>query len=144
MSSFTITDQERDEFLRAPRLAILMYQGPRSSPTGVPVWYDWHDNELHMFAARNSAKIKWLRENPNVSVLMTSRVGEPEGWVAFDGVASISEFTKNSWRELLDRVAPRYRDMKRKDAVETITQWKEAPEAFHSLSLKPLSIRSGR
>ena len=64
-----------------------------------------------MFAGASSAKIKYLRENPNASVLVTNHVGEPEGWVAFDGRIEIAEFTTEDWQQLIDRVAPKYWDL---------------------------------
>ena len=41
MSKRFATSEARDAFLQEPRLAILMYQGQRPSPTGIPVWFDW-------------------------------------------------------------------------------------------------------
>ena len=138
------SDHERDAFLGEPRLAILMYQGPRPSPTGVPVWYDWDGKTLRMFAGKTSAKIERLQQNPNVSVLVTNRVGEPEAWVAFDGVVSLSEFEAEDWHQLIDRVAPRYWDMESPDYANEIATWRSSPESFMSLSLNPEAIRSGR
>ena len=40
MSKRFSSQQEIDEFLAEPRLAILMYNGKRPAPTGVPVWFD--------------------------------------------------------------------------------------------------------
>ena len=39
MSKRFATSDARDAFLQEPRLAILMYQGQRPSPTGIPVWF---------------------------------------------------------------------------------------------------------
>ncbi|GIS18980.1 MAG: hypothetical protein CM15mP120_08960 [Pseudomonadota bacterium] len=75
MSKRFATSDARDAFLQEPRLAILMYQGQRPSPTGIPVWFDWNGHILQMFAGASSAKIKYLRENPNASVLVTNHVG---------------------------------------------------------------------
>jgi nitroimidazol reductase NimA-like FMN-containing flavoprotein (pyridoxamine 5'-phosphate oxidase superfamily) len=138
------TEQERDAFLREPRLAILMYHGPRPSPTGVPVWFDWDGETLRMFAGRASAKVKRLRESPDISVLVTNRVGEPEGWVAFDGKVSVSDFETEDWHQLIDRVAPLYWDMNVEDYAKEIAGWRSSPESFVSLELTPERIRSGR
>ena len=107
MSKRFPTSEARNAFLREPRLAILMYQGKRPSPTGIPVWFDWDGHALRMFAGADSAKIKHLHENPNASVLVTNHIGEPEGWVAFDGTIEISDFEDEDWQQLIDRVAPR-------------------------------------
>ena len=137
------TQQEIDSFLKEPRLAILIYQGKRPSPTGIPVWFDWDGQALRMFAGADSAKIKHLRENPDASVLVTNHVGEPEGWVAFDGTIEISDFGAEDWQQLIDRVAPRYWDLNREPYGEVIKNWRASPQMFSSLTMIPDRIRSG-
>ena len=137
------TQQEIDSFLKEPRLAILIYQGKRPSPTGIPVWFDRDGQALRMFTGADSAKIKYLRENPNASVLVTNHVGEPEGWVAFDGTIEISDFGAEDWQQLIDRVAPRYWDLNREPYGEEIKNWRALPQMFSSLTMIPDRIRSG-
>ncbi len=138
-----MTEQEIETFLKEPRLAMLLYNGSRPSPTGVPVWFDWDGEIVRMFASRTSAKVKQLQADPNISVLITNRVGEPEGWVAFDGEAALGEFAADEWLALINRVAPRYWDLSNPDYGSVIEQWRAAPEAFTALTLKPSAIRSG-
>lgn len=135
--------QEIDAFLATPRLAMLLYHGAGPAPTGVPVWFDWDGTRVQMFAGRTSPKIRHLRRNPDASVLVTNQVGEPEGWVAFDGRVRITDFTAPDWQALLDRVAPRYWDMAVPAYAEEIERWRGAPEAFVALGLTPNRIRSG-
>ena len=137
------SQQEMDTFLETPRLAMLLYNGPRPSPTGVPVWFDWDGSTVRMFAGRGSPKVARLTEDPNVSVLVTNQVGEPEAWVAFDGKVTVSDFEPEDWRALIDRVAPRYWDLSDPGYGSEIEGWRAAPEAFVSLMLKPGAIRSG-
>lgn len=137
------TQQEIDTFLEEPRLAILMYQGSRAGPTGVPVWFDWNGHAVQMFAGRNSPKVKHLLKEPNISVLVTNRVRESEGWVAFDGKVVIADFDPEDWSALLDRVAPRYWDLNETAYEKEIEGWRAAPEAFVSLKLQPKVIRTG-
>ena len=143
MSKRFATSDARDAFLQEPRLAILMYQGQRPSPTGIPVWFDWNGHILQMFAGASSAKIKYLRENPNASVLVTNHVGEPEGWVDFDGRIEIAEFTTEDWQQLIDRVAPKYWDLNQQVHAEEIKNWRASPQMFTSLTMIPDNIRSG-
>ena len=63
------TQTEMDAFLEVPRLAMLIYPGSRSSPTGVPVWFDWDGEIVRMFAGRRSPKVSQLTNNPNISVI---------------------------------------------------------------------------
>lgn len=137
------TQQEIDTFLEEPRLAILLYSGSRPGPTGVPVWFDWDGQTVRMFAGRNSPKVKQLLNNPNISVLVTNRVREPEAWVAFDGKVVIADFEPEDWFALLDRVAPKYWDLNEVAYAKEIEGWRAAPEAFVSLNLLPAAIRSG-
>ncbi|MEM9621232.1 MAG: pyridoxamine 5'-phosphate oxidase family protein [Pseudomonadota bacterium] len=137
------TAQEIAHFVAEPRLAILMYSGKGPAPTGVPVWFDWDGQVVRMFAGRTSPKVRWLTENPEVSVLVTNRVGEPEAWVAFDGSVEVQDFAVDEWTTLIDRVAPRYWDLSEPAYAKEIAGWRAAPESFVSLVLVPDKIRSG-
>lgn len=143
MSKRFPTRQDIDEFLQTPRLAMLMYHGPRPAPTGVPVWFDWDGECVRMFASRTSPKVAHLTDNPNISVLITNNVGEPEGWVAFDGQVRIGDFAADDWQALIDRVAPRYWDLADPGYRNEIDGWRASPEVFVSLELIPDAIRSG-
>ena len=143
MSERFSSQQQIDEFLQQPRLAILMYNGVRTGPTGVPVWLDWDGATVRMFAGRTSPKVKHLTADPNISVLVSNHVGEAEGWVAFDGRVAISNFAPDDWATLLDRMAPRYWDLSVPGYADQIKSWRAMPEAFVSLELSPDAIRSG-
>ena len=116
---------------------------PVPRPIGVPVWFDWDGKIVRMFAGRTSPKVRRIAASPNISVLVTNKVGEPEAWVAFDGEAVISDFDANDWAALLDRVAPRYWDLSDETYAQEIAGWRAAPEAFVSIELQPDKIRSG-
>lgn len=132
-----------NEFLAVPRLAILMYQRSEPSPAGVPVWFDWDGRTLRMFSGRGSPKVRYLQENPAASVLVTNHVGEPEGWVAFDGEIEVGEFEASAWESLIDRVAPRYWDVTNPDYADEISNWRQSPSSFVSLTMQPSKVRSG-
>ena len=110
---------------------------------GVPVWFDWDGTSVRMFSARTSPKVRHLARNPNISVLVTNRVGEPEGWVAFDGKVEIGDFAADDWLALIDRVAPRYWDLSDPSYRGEIDKWRASPEAFVAMTLTPEAIRSG-
>ncbi len=137
------SQQEIDAFLQQPRLAILMYNGMQNAPTGVPVWFDWNGQTLRLFSAANSPKVQRLREDPNISVLITNAIGEAEGWVAFDGKVEVSAFSQQSWSDLLNKVAPQYWALSNPDYAKEIKAWHKMPEAFVMLSMQPEKIRSG-
>lgn len=137
------SESEIQTFLSKPRLAILMYHSNGPCPTGVPVWFHWDGTTLQMFAGKSSAKVKHMQRNPNISVLVTNTVGEPENWVAFDGKATLKAFDESSWQQLIDQVAPRYWDLTDETYRTEIEGWRSNPEAFISINLVPTKIRTG-
>ena len=137
------SQHEIDTFLKEPRLAMLIYPGSRPAPTGVPVWFDWDGKMVRIFTSRTSPKVRQLTKNPNISVLVTNRVGEPEGWVAFDGKVAIKDFSAADWSNFLNRVAPRYWDLTDPAYAKQIEGWQAVPEAFVTLELEPEVVRSG-
>jgi hypothetical protein len=143
MSNPFKNQQEMHAFLEEPRLAILMYKGARPAPTGVPVWFDWDGKVVRMFTSRKSSKLKQLEQHPDISVLVTNRVGEPEAWVAFEGKVAINDFIADDWSAFIGRVAPRYWDLKQASYAKEIENWRSVPEAFVSLELVPDKIRCG-
>ena len=143
MSKRFNSQHEIDTFLKEPRLAMLIYPGSRPAPTGVPVWFDWDGKMVRMFTGRTSPKVRQLTNNPNISVLVTNRVGEPEGWVAFDGKVAIKDFSAADWSIFLNRVAPRYWDLTDPAYAKEIEGWRAVPEAFVTLELEPEVVRSG-
>ena len=132
---------EMDAFLAQPRLAVLMTNRSSGVPIGVPVWFEWADGAMQMFAAKDSPKVARIGADPQVSVLVTNHVGEPEGWVAFDGAC---EILHDGTGELIARLAPRYWDLSKPEAQQTIDSWVAAADAFVRLQLRPQRIRSGQ
>ena len=98
---------------------------------------------VRMFTGRTSPKVRQLTNNPNISVLVTNRVGEPEGWVAFDGKVAIKDFSAADWPIFLNRVAPRYWDLTDPAFAKEIEGWRAVPGAFVMLELEPEAVRSG-
>ncbi len=137
------SERERDLFLRESRIATLMYWGARPAPIGVPVWFEWDGKTIRMFAFRSTPKISYMEQNPNISLLAYNRIGEPEGWVAFDGIVRISDISANEWGPFLDRVVPRYWDLSDSVYANELESWRAMPESFVWLDLNPDSIRSG-
>ncbi|MDJ0788071.1 MAG: pyridoxamine 5'-phosphate oxidase family protein [Myxococcota bacterium] len=133
---------QRDAFLAEPRLAILMSSRKSGTPLGVPVWFEWSDGEVRMFALGTSLKVKRLRRDPRASVLVTNRVGEPEGWVAFDGEMTVGDH--EGAIELAERMAERYWDLDDPERQQTLELWRAAAQALCTLTLVPDRIRTGQ
>ena len=128
-------------FLADPRLATLMTNREGGAPMGVPVWFEWTGSEVLMFAAAGSAKLKRIERDPNISVLVTNHVGEPEAWIAFDGRVSVSPEDAS---DLIGRLGARYWDLSHPEKRQTLESWQAAKEAFVLLRLTPERIRSGQ
>ena len=133
----------RDAFLEEPRLAILMSTTRTGAPLGVPVWFEWSEGGVRMFAVRTSHKVKRLQRDARVSVLVTNRVGEPEGWVAFDGEVEIGDH--RGAIELATRLAGRYWDLDDPERRKMLDLWQGLPETtWCTLTLSPQRIRAGQ
>lgn len=133
--------QELEAFLNETRLAMLLTNRADSAPIGVPVWFDWTGTAVEMFAAKDSAKIRRIEADPMVSVLVTNRVGEPEGWVAFDGPCEILNDGAGS---LIARLGPRYWDLANTDLKTTLANWVAAEDSFVRLRVQPARTRVGQ
>ena len=133
-------DESRDLFLSTPRLAVLMTNRREGTPIGVPVWFEWDDCVVRMFAANTSPKVRRLRRDPRASVLVTNRLDESECWVAFDGQVSISDTGAIA---LAERLAPRYWDLEDPERRDMLDLWRKAQAAMCLLTLEPTQIRTG-
>jgi len=131
----------REEFLSSPRIGVLITQRSSGTPTGVPVWFDWNGEIVRCFTARSSRKVSRLSRDPRASLLVSNAVGEPEGWVAFDGQVRICD---TGGIELAAQLAPRYWDLTQPDRRAELARWQSAPQAFVLLTLQPDQIREGR
>ena len=135
----------RDQLLSSPRLGILITQRPSGVmagvPMGVPVWFQWDGEVLSCFASKTSAKIKRLQSDPRASLLVTNVVGEPEGWVAFDGHVEIHD---EGGIQLAERLAPLYWNLDEPAKRAELEGWKQVPHAFVLLTMRPERIREGR
>jgi len=140
MSARFKSDEEREEFLAEPRLAILITNREDNSPIGVPVWFDWDGAVVRMFAAKGSLKLRRIEQDPRVSVLVTNHMGEPEGWVSFDGVVEVSD---GGTSDVIARMGPRYWDLSDPKLKATLDLWTQSDEALALMTLKPDRIRSG-
>ena len=126
--------------LERARIGILISNRKDGSPIGVPVWFEWDGETRRCFADRTSQKITRLRRNPRASLLVTNDVGEPDQWIAFDGDFAI---TDKAGIEVAERIAAGYWDLNNPELKATLEQWKQAPEAFALLEMKPERIRRG-
>jgi PPOX class probable F420-dependent enzyme len=130
----------RDAFLAVPRLGMLSTLKDDGAPVTVPVWFEWDGHVVRMFADAASGKLRRIARDPRASLTVTNNVGEPEGWVAFDGAV---EVRSDGAIELAERLAQRYWDMARADLRAAVAGWRQHAGALRLLELRPAAIRSG-
>ncbi len=134
-------EAHRDEFLAKPRLAILITNDAPGAPIGVPVWFEWTGTKVQMFAGKETPKIDRVKRDARASVLVTNAVGEPEAWVAFDGLIDLND---DGGIELATRLVDQYWTMDDERLRSVLTSWQQAPDEFCLLTLRPEKIRTGQ
>jgi len=134
-------EAHRDEFLAKRRLAILITNDAPGAPIGVPVWFEWTGTKVQMFAGKETPKIDRIKRDARASVLVTNAVGEPEAWVAFDGLIDLND---DGGIELATRLADQYWNMDDERLRSVLTSWQQAPDEFCLLTLRPEKIRTGQ
>ena len=141
----SMSQSEIDEFLRETRIGVLCTNDLDGSPNGVPVWFEWDGERIRMFSLV-SHKMTRLENDPRASLLVAREVGEPEAWVAVDGVVAITE--EEGVVLLMDRLAARYwvdeDPAVAKAHAETLELWRRAAADLRVLTIEPEKIRSYR
>lgn len=140
MASPFLDEADRNAFLAEPRQAIFITHRKDKPPMGVPVWFEWTGEKVLMFADKNTAKVRRIRNDPRASVLVPNKMGETEKWVAFDGIVDIAN--GGGW-DLASRLAPRYWDLDNPERKETFDLWRQAADVFCLLTMVPERIREG-
>ena len=135
-----MSEEYREKFLAKTRYGHLTTLTSDGSPRTVPVWFDWDGHAVRIFTGKNSPKVKRIRQDPRVTLVVSNELSEYEAWVSFDGTAKIT--VDDAIGEFLDKLASKYWDLsdpKRKAALDS---WKANPAEFYVLELVPTRIRS--
>ena len=139
----TMSRSEIDEFLRETRIGVLCTNHLDGSPNGIPVWFEWDGERIRMFSHASHKKMARLENDPRASLLVAREVGEPEAWVAVDGVVSIAE---EGVVPLMERLAARYwvdeDPAVAKAHAEVVDLWRRAAADLRALTIVPEEIRS--
>ena len=134
-----MTQEFQEKFLNKTRYGILTTLASDGTPKSVPVWFDWDGNAVRIFTGVKSAKVKRIRRDPRVTLLVANHLDEGEAWVAFDGTAKIRP---DSAVELLERLAAKYWDLSDSDRQSTVDSWKSEPNSLCVIELVPTQIRT--
>ncbi|MCB8945384.1 MAG: PPOX class F420-dependent oxidoreductase [Ardenticatenaceae bacterium] len=131
--------EDREQFLAKTRLGILTTLRRDGSPISVPVWFDWDGTAVRVFTGKDSTKVKRLRHDPRLTLLVVNDVGEPEAWVAFEGRATIEN---EGGIELAEKLAAKYWDLTNPQHKATLENWQAHGDTFCLITLHPDRIRT--
>ncbi len=82
-----LTEQQIDEFLAQPHIAVVATASASAIPHAVPVWYLWRDGKVFFHSAETSKKMRNLRENNHITVVVDSKE-PPHRAVVIQGTAT--------------------------------------------------------
>jgi PPOX class probable F420-dependent enzyme len=138
-----MSKSEIDEFLRETLIGVLCTNDLDGAPNGVPVWFEWDGQRIRMFSHASHKKMARLENDPRASLLVAREVGEPEAWVAVDGVVSIE---RDGVVPLMERLVERYwvdeDPAVAKAHAEMVEMWRRAAADLRVLAIVPDAIRS--
>ena len=106
MQVVRLSDAERDEFVAERRLGILSTYQSDGGPFSLPLWIGWDGEVVEMMAEPRSPKIKRIRADPRVSVLVANHPDEDARWVQFNGEVTIEEDGLPTAGRLFDKYHP--------------------------------------
>ena len=134
-----MTEEFREEFLAKTRYGYLTTLHSDGSPVTVPVWFDWDGQAVRIFTGIDSPKVKRIRHDPRITLLVSNDMSEYETWVAFDGTANIR---LDGAIELIDQLVVKYWDLSDPKRKATLDSWKRAPDQLCVIELVPSRIRT--
>lgn len=133
----SMSPDQRDAFLRAPRVATLVTLHADGAPAAVPVWFEWDGQHARLFTSRTSEKVRRIAADPRACLSIAEPAGVPEAWVTIDGTARVLD---EGGLALTQRLAPRYYSAER--ARQALADWGRDPARWVVVEITPARIRS--
>ena len=134
-----MTVEERNAFLRTPRIAALSYVTDGDRPLTIPIWFDWDGTVVRMFGDDCTSKVAALRERPSVSMMVAAGPDEPLTFVAIDGEVEVSY---EGASDLGRRIMTRYLDTDLKRTEVSIEAWTGDADHVVAFTLLPKRFRT--
>jgi PPOX class probable F420-dependent enzyme len=104
-----MTEEQIDEFLQAPRNAVLATNRIDGPPQISAVWYLYEGGKIHISIGADSAKYYSLKRDPRVSICVDGGHRDARA-VTIYGTAELVE-DDSAWRnDMLFRITRRYMD----------------------------------
>lgn len=135
----TMNEKTLREFLDKTRYGYLTTLESDGSPKTVPVWFEWDGSAVRIFTGSNSPKVRRIKRDPRVTLLVSNELDEHEAWVAFDGSAIIRH---RGGFELAERLASKYWDLSDAGRRKTLESWRAAADSLCVIELMPAQIRT--
>ena len=132
----SMTDAERDAFLREIRIGTLCTLNANGSPNALPLWYEWDGKKLRMFSSRASGKVRRLSKDPRGCLSVEDPVGAMEAWVTVEGNVEILD---QGGKALALKLAGLYYEGKRRE--DTFAAWSKK-EDWVLLEMTPTRMLS--
>ena len=83
-----MSKQQREEFLDARRVAVLITIAPDGTPVPTPIWYIYRDGAFYFRSAVNAIKTRNIQRDARVSICVQDERAPYRACVAY-GVASV-------------------------------------------------------
>jgi len=135
----TMTETQRNAFLREPRVAVLSTLSDEGTPVSIPIWFEWDGQHARVFSGTSSPKMRRIEKNPAASLLVANPTGEPEAWVSIEGAISIEP---DGAFDLAERLALRYWGLANPTHAKTVEDWRATADTLRVLEIVPTRIRS--
>ena len=132
----SMSNAERDAFLREIRIGTLCTLNADGSPNAIPLWYEWDGDKLRMFSSEETGKVRRLRKDPRACFSVEDPVGALEAWVTVEGNV---EVLGQGGQELALKLAAIYYEGERRE--KTLATWRKK-EDWVLLELTPTRVRS--
>jgi PPOX class probable F420-dependent enzyme len=108
-----MSKEEIETFLSVPRMARMATTGSNGKPHLVPVWYYYDGTNILVTAAKGTKRVKNIKYNPNVSIVIDIVEGKAEDIsylnakaVVIEGEAEIRDDTDGSFaKKMYERYA---------------------------------------
>ena len=124
MTVMNMGQEQIEDILRRRLHAVIANNRPGKSPLLSPVWYLYEDGKVYITIARDSARYRLLKRDPNVSVCVESGFPD-ESYVTFYGIAEIIEESTAEHQDIAWRGYRRYfdSDEEAQEAAAELEDW---------------------
>ena len=100
----SMTEKELEEYLSQPIFARIATIGKNNLPNIHPVWFIYEHGTVMISTAKDAAKIRNIRRNPNIAILIDTVEEAPKG-VVFRGQ---TELVEEDTLEITKRILLKY------------------------------------